>query len=427
MRRTATAMTFLGCVLTAGSLGAQPRSDAVDSEAELVVAMPDDTQNMDPRLGMGSVRSAYIRQVFESLVDTDPQGRPVAGLALAWKPVGDTAWEWSLRPNVRFHNGEAFNADTVLFNLDRMFRKNLDKWGIKDVPTAGFDKTYPFVSRWEKVNDLIVRIHTTEPAPTLWDFIGREPLVPKDYTIKNGIDGLNEQARGHGAVAARGVEAQGLDAPRALGRLLGDEAPGAAPALSGHPGGRRAPRRAAGRAGRGGRRGARARRQRAGARWRHQGGLEPAEAHLPALPERAAQGGLRLGRQGRPLRRRCASARRSPSRQPGRDRQEAVPRLRAAERLAGVHGVHRLRGPGGLPLRSEARRRRCSPRRAGRTRTATASSTRAARCSRSSSCSPPSTTARGSTRPRRRWPRCSRRSASRSTSSPWTSPRCSRR
>jgi len=195
---SATTLAFFGCLLAAGLLGAQPRTEAIDPEAELVVAMPDDTQNMDPRLGMGSVRSAYIRQVFESLVDTDPQGRPVPGLAVSWKPVGDTTWEWALRPGVRFHNGEAFNADTLLFNLDRMFKKNLDKWNIKDVPTAGFDKTYPFVSRWEKVNDLTVRIHTTEPAPTLWDFIGREPLVPKDYTIKNGIDGLNERPVGTG-------------------------------------------------------------------------------------------------------------------------------------------------------------------------------------------------------------------------------------
>ena len=88
---TATALAFLGCLLTAGLLAAQPRPEAVDPEAELVVAMPDDTQNMDPRLGMGSVRSTYIRQVFESLVDTDPQGRPVPGLAVSWKPVGDNA------------------------------------------------------------------------------------------------------------------------------------------------------------------------------------------------------------------------------------------------------------------------------------------------------------------------------------------------
>jgi len=125
--------------------------------------------------------------VFESLVDVDAQGRPAPGLALAWKPVGELTWEFALRRGVTFHDGEPFNADTVLFNLDRFFRRNLDKWGLKDVLAATqFEKTYPFVTRWEKVDDYTVRIHTSEPAPTLWDFIGREPMVPKAYTLKNG-------------------------------------------------------------------------------------------------------------------------------------------------------------------------------------------------------------------------------------------------
>jgi peptide/nickel transport system substrate-binding protein len=187
----------------AGSAFAQPRTVdtvATDPAAELVVAMPDDTTNMDPRIGMGSIRSVYIRQVFESLVDVDTQGRPVPGLALAWKPVGEMAWEFSLRRGVKFHDGEAFDADTVLFNLDRMFRKNLDKHGIKDVAAGTqFDKTFPYVNRWEKVDDYTVRIHTSEPSPNLWDFIGREPMVPKAYTIKNGVDVLNAQPVGTGA------------------------------------------------------------------------------------------------------------------------------------------------------------------------------------------------------------------------------------
>ncbi|HEX9408829.1 MAG TPA: ABC transporter substrate-binding protein, partial [Methylomirabilota bacterium] len=136
---------------------------AIDPDAELVVAVPDDTTNMDPRLGMGSTRSNYIRQVYESLVDVDAQGKPMPGLALSWKPAGDLAWEFTLRRGVTFHNGEAFNADTVLFNLDRMFRKNLDRLGIKDVTAAtAFEKIYPVVTRWEKVNDATVRIHTSE-------------------------------------------------------------------------------------------------------------------------------------------------------------------------------------------------------------------------------------------------------------------------
>ena len=67
-------------------IAAQPRTVdgvAIDPDAELVVALSDDTTNMDPRIGMGSIRSNYNRQVFESLVDVDSQGRPVPGLALS--------------------------------------------------------------------------------------------------------------------------------------------------------------------------------------------------------------------------------------------------------------------------------------------------------------------------------------------------------
>jgi peptide/nickel transport system substrate-binding protein len=195
MRKTLTAWLLVAAM--AASAMAQP---TIDPDAELVVAMPDDTTNMDPRIGMGSIRSTYIRQVFESLVDVDTQGKPVPGLALSWKPVGDTTWEFALRRGVKFHDGEVFNADTVLFNLDRMFRRNLDKHGIKDVAAGTqFDKTLPYVSRWEKVDDYTVRVHTSEPAPTLWDALGREPLVPKAWTIKNGVDALNERPIGTGA------------------------------------------------------------------------------------------------------------------------------------------------------------------------------------------------------------------------------------
>ena len=193
----------LALLFGTGVAAAQPRAVdnvPIDPDAEIIVAMSDDTVNMDPRIGMGSIRSTYIRQVFESLVDADAQGRPLPGLALSWKPVGDLAWEFTLRQGVKFHDGEPFNADTLLFNLDRMFRKNLDKHPVKDVPAGtAFDRTFPFVTRWEKVDDFTVRVHTSEPSPNLWDFIGREPLVPKAYTIKHGVETLNEKPVGTGA------------------------------------------------------------------------------------------------------------------------------------------------------------------------------------------------------------------------------------
>jgi peptide/nickel transport system substrate-binding protein len=171
----------------------------INPDGELVAALADDTNNMDPRIGMGSIRSNYIRQVFESLIDVDQQGMPVPGLALSWKPIDELTWEFTLRRGATFHNGEPFNADVVLFNLDRFYRRDLDKWGINDVTAAtAFEKTHPEVTRWEAVDEHTVRIHTSEPAPTLWDFIGREPLVPKEYTRQHGVEGLNERPTGTG-------------------------------------------------------------------------------------------------------------------------------------------------------------------------------------------------------------------------------------
>jgi len=202
MIRCAQFLTITVTLAWALAAAAQPKTIdgvAIDPEAELVVALADDTNNMDPRIGMGSIRSNYIRQVFESLVDADAQGKPAPGLALSWKPVNELTWEFALRRGVTFHDGEPFNADTVLFNLDRFFRRNLDKWGIKDVLAAtAFEKSYPFVVRWEKIDDYTVRVHTSEPSANLWDFIGREPLVPKAYTVKHGVDGLNERPIGTG-------------------------------------------------------------------------------------------------------------------------------------------------------------------------------------------------------------------------------------
>jgi peptide/nickel transport system substrate-binding protein len=204
MRPPSRALLLLALLLAwPAAAGAQPATTvdgvAIDPDAELVVALTDDTTNLDPRMGMGSIRSNYIRQVFESLVDVDRDGKPVPGLALAWKPVDDLTWEFTLRRGVTFHDGEPFDADTVLFNLDRMFRRNLDRHGIKDVPAGtSFEKVYPFVTRWEKVNDHTVRVITREPAPTLWDFLGREPLVPRAWTIKHGVEALNVNPVGTG-------------------------------------------------------------------------------------------------------------------------------------------------------------------------------------------------------------------------------------
>src|SRR2546425_7263262 len=39
-------------------------------------------------------------------------------LATGWRIVNDTAWEFTLRQGVRFHNGEPFNAESVKATME---------------------------------------------------------------------------------------------------------------------------------------------------------------------------------------------------------------------------------------------------------------------------------------------------------------------
>lgn len=56
--------------------------------------------------------------VFEPLVEIDPDGTLVPRLATSWRWLNDRTLEITLRQGVRFHNGETFDAEIVKRNID---------------------------------------------------------------------------------------------------------------------------------------------------------------------------------------------------------------------------------------------------------------------------------------------------------------------
>ena len=59
------------------------------------------------------------KQVYEALLDVDSNLAIVPQLALAWKPLNPTTWEFELRPGVTFHDGTPFTAADVVFSIER--------------------------------------------------------------------------------------------------------------------------------------------------------------------------------------------------------------------------------------------------------------------------------------------------------------------
>lgn len=88
---------------------------------DLVVCQMAEPPGLDPT---GNTAAAIDRVVwsnlFETLVKVNDEGRMLPGLAKEWDVSEDgMTYTFHLREGVKFHNGEAFNAAVVKWNLER--------------------------------------------------------------------------------------------------------------------------------------------------------------------------------------------------------------------------------------------------------------------------------------------------------------------
>jgi ABC-type transport system substrate-binding protein len=107
--------------------------------------------------------------VFESLVlwdltTTDRLAPLRPGLAERWEqsPDDPKTWIFHLRRGVTFHDGTAFDADAVIWNLERYFNKDAPQF---EPPAAGIVRARaPITTGYRKLDAMTVAITTASPA-----------------------------------------------------------------------------------------------------------------------------------------------------------------------------------------------------------------------------------------------------------------------
>jgi peptide/nickel transport system substrate-binding protein len=97
--------------LTAGANDAQAQ--------ELVLALSTPITSIDPHYHNLTPNNALARHYFDALISTDEFQNLVPGLAVSWRTVNETTWEFKLRKGVKWHDGSAFTAEDVLATLKR--------------------------------------------------------------------------------------------------------------------------------------------------------------------------------------------------------------------------------------------------------------------------------------------------------------------
>ena len=112
---------------------------------------------------------AVGRNVFDRLVDHDERLNVVPGLATQWSISGDgRTWTFKLRRGVRFHDGTPFNADALVFNIQRAIDPQLHL----------FAGTFAWggVKGARKVDDYTVEVFGDQPLAALLNNIADSGL-----------------------------------------------------------------------------------------------------------------------------------------------------------------------------------------------------------------------------------------------------------
>ena len=132
-------------------------------------------------------------QLYDSLINWDlsqgdrlPELTP--GLAESWEvsPEDQTKWIFHLRRGVVFHDGTAFNADAVLWNMDRIRTQEAAQFDPKQAAYVGWN--IPVLKSWRKLDDYTVEFTTMRPSsfvpyqvswivfssPSQWEKLGRD-------------------------------------------------------------------------------------------------------------------------------------------------------------------------------------------------------------------------------------------------------------
>jgi ABC-type transport system substrate-binding protein len=94
--------------------------------------------------------------VFEHLIEYDPDGTMVPRLATQWRWLDDRTLEVRLRQGVTFHNGEVFDAEIVQLNWHENTR-------LQQPHTSGAYMNFQAGSRLEILDPYTVRFIFPEP------------------------------------------------------------------------------------------------------------------------------------------------------------------------------------------------------------------------------------------------------------------------
>jgi peptide/nickel transport system substrate-binding protein len=162
--KTATAMMLV----VMGLATALPQAAAAETVLRIGMTAADIPRTLgQPDQGFEGNRftglTMYDALTMWDLSSADKASVLLPGLATEWK-VDDAdkrKWTFKLRPGVTFHDGSPFNADAVVWNVDKVLKKDALQFDASQVGLTA--SRMPTLVSAKKIDDMTVELTTKEP------------------------------------------------------------------------------------------------------------------------------------------------------------------------------------------------------------------------------------------------------------------------
>ncbi len=164
----------LTSVLTALLLGVAASSA---NAAEIVIAQSTDATTLDPAFRADTVTGSIQRHLYDSLLFRNSDMEIEPRLAESWEQVGPKEWIVKLRPNLKFSNGEALDAEAVKFSFERVQNPELKS------PIRGWWKGFTEIEVLDKTT---LKITTAKVDPLFEARLSLFAPVPPKYVAEVG-------------------------------------------------------------------------------------------------------------------------------------------------------------------------------------------------------------------------------------------------
>ena len=147
---------------------------AVAQEKVFHYATTGDILGLDPHNNNEGPTNTMKANIYGRLLHRLPDLSLEPDLAESWERTGDTTWRFKLREGVRFHNGDPFTADDVVYSFKRQSQ-----------PSSEMSFALASVKDIRKVDDFAIEIETKGPDPILLLNMPEFYIVDEKYMEAN--------------------------------------------------------------------------------------------------------------------------------------------------------------------------------------------------------------------------------------------------